>query len=225
MDAVGDLDENEDVNANCILMANLQQASISGTQTDKALVFDSDGSSEVQLSNNCYNNDIFNMFTQEEQYIELLNPIPEPHQVQQNDSNVISEDSSMEHLSKEKSTVSSLLEEKKRLKSDLKIRKDELVDKQIQLENKIKINPSKNSREDKFVPINKVRASVRTNPITVSQSHVITKKDVNSDTNGFSSTRVNITVKTRRPQPRSNTMNDRVPSESMSSCIKNKEVE
>ncbi|GJX57266.1 hypothetical protein Tco_0287163 [Tanacetum coccineum] len=138
MDAVGDLDENEDVNANCILMANLQQASISGTQTDKALVFDSDGSSEVQLSDNCYNNDIFNMFTQEEQYIELLNPIPEPHQVQQNDSNVIYEDSSMEHLSKEKSTVSSLLEEKKKLKSDLKIRKDELVDKQIQLENKIK---------------------------------------------------------------------------------------
>nr|GEV05240.1 hypothetical protein [Tanacetum cinerariifolium] len=33
------------------------------------------------------------------------------------------------------------------------------------------------------------------------------------------------TAKTRRPQPRSNTMNDRVPSESKSSCIKNKEVE
>ncbi|GKB01220.1 hypothetical protein Tco_0829264 [Tanacetum coccineum] len=34
----------EEVNANCILMANLQQASTSGTQTDKALVYDSDGS-------------------------------------------------------------------------------------------------------------------------------------------------------------------------------------
>ncbi|GJT03235.1 retrovirus-related pol polyprotein from transposon TNT 1-94 [Tanacetum coccineum] len=87
-----------------------------------------------------------------------------------------------------------------------------------------RINPSKTSREDKFVPINKVRARVKTNPITVSQSHVITKKDVNSDTNGFSSTRVNITAKTRRPQPRSNKMNDRVPSESMSSSTKNKEV-
>ncbi|GKE81210.1 hypothetical protein Tco_1551210, partial [Tanacetum coccineum] len=42
------------------------------------------------------NNDIFNMFTQEEQYTELLEPIPEPHQVQQNDSNVISEVSSIE---------------------------------------------------------------------------------------------------------------------------------
>ncbi|GJT82471.1 hypothetical protein Tco_1056813 [Tanacetum coccineum] len=38
----------------------------------------------------------------------------------------------------EKSTVSSLLEEKKKLKSDFKIREDELLDKQIQLENKIK---------------------------------------------------------------------------------------
>ncbi|GJS44051.1 retrovirus-related pol polyprotein from transposon TNT 1-94 [Tanacetum coccineum] len=48
-----------------------------------------DGSAEVHHSKNCYNNDIFNMFTQEEQYTELLEPIPEPHQVQQNDSNVI----------------------------------------------------------------------------------------------------------------------------------------
>ncbi|GKC29075.1 retrovirus-related pol polyprotein from transposon TNT 1-94, partial [Tanacetum coccineum] len=88
-----------------------------------------------------------------------------------------------------------------------------------------RINPSKTSREDKFVPINKVRASVRTNPITVSQSHVITKKDANSDSNGLSSTRVDNTTKTRRPQPRSNTKNDRVPSDSKGSCIKNKEVE
>nr|GEY17523.1 hypothetical protein [Tanacetum cinerariifolium] len=45
--AVADLDEIEEVNANCILMANLQQASTSSTQTDKALVYDSDGSAEV----------------------------------------------------------------------------------------------------------------------------------------------------------------------------------
>ncbi|GJX58906.1 hypothetical protein Tco_0290296 [Tanacetum coccineum] len=36
------------------------------------------------------------MFTQEEQYTELLEPISEPHQVQQNDSNVISVVSSVE---------------------------------------------------------------------------------------------------------------------------------
>nr|GEU56522.1 Gag-Pol polyprotein [Tanacetum cinerariifolium] len=46
MAAVADLDEIEEVNANRILMANLQQASTSGTQTDKAPVYDSDGSVE-----------------------------------------------------------------------------------------------------------------------------------------------------------------------------------
>ncbi|GKB33289.1 hypothetical protein Tco_0872690, partial [Tanacetum coccineum] len=213
---LADLDEIEEVNENCILMANLQQAK-----------------------------------TSEEQYTELLEPILEPHQVQQNGSNVISEVSSLEQgggiveqhpatieetcayfeslynnletevekvnsinrklretnadlttklaryknqekcfeisqekydklercyqksvyqekcltkkinalhlssgkqittlneeianlnnsLSKENSTVSSLQEEKKRLKSDFKIQEDELLDKLIQLENKIK---------------------------------------------------------------------------------------
>nr|GEZ79368.1 reverse transcriptase domain-containing protein [Tanacetum cinerariifolium] len=42
-----DLDEIKEVNANCILMANLQQASTSSTQTGKAPVYDSDGSAEV----------------------------------------------------------------------------------------------------------------------------------------------------------------------------------
>ncbi|GKA81777.1 hypothetical protein Tco_0788469 [Tanacetum coccineum] len=42
----GDLDEIEDVNENCILMANLQQASTSSTHTDKAPVYDSDGSTK-----------------------------------------------------------------------------------------------------------------------------------------------------------------------------------
>nr|GEY18845.1 hypothetical protein [Tanacetum cinerariifolium] len=184
------------------------KASTSGTRSDKAPIYDSDGSVE---------------------YTKLLEPIPKPHQVPQNDSNVISEVSSMEQgegtveqhpvniketcvlydslynnlaievekvnsvnrklretnadlttelaryknqekcfeishekydklessdkqittlneeisnlnnqLSKEKSTVSTLLEEKKKLKSDFKIRKDELLDKQIQLENKKK---------------------------------------------------------------------------------------
>ncbi|GKF32508.1 hypothetical protein Tco_0102306, partial [Tanacetum coccineum] len=41
-----DLDEIEEVNANCILMAILQQSSTSGTQTEKPLVYDSDGSAK-----------------------------------------------------------------------------------------------------------------------------------------------------------------------------------
>ncbi|GJS49349.1 retrovirus-related pol polyprotein from transposon TNT 1-94 [Tanacetum coccineum] len=87
-----------------------------------------------------------------------------------------------------------------------------------------RINPSQTYRVDKFIPNKHVKASIRTNPITVSQPHV-TKKDVNSNSNGLSSTRVESTAKTRRPQPRSNTKNDRAPSASKSSCIKNKKVE
>nr|GEW59161.1 hypothetical protein [Tanacetum cinerariifolium] len=86
-----------------------------------------------------------------------------------------------------------------------------------------RINPFKPSIEEKHVP-NKVRVSVRINPITVSQLPVITKKVVNSDSNGLSSTGVDNT-KTRRPQSRSNTKNDRVSSASKSSRSKNKEVE
>nr|GEY39379.1 retrovirus-related Pol polyprotein from transposon TNT 1-94 [Tanacetum cinerariifolium] len=46
MAAAGDLDEIKDVNAKYILMENLQHASTSGTQLDKALVYDIDGSAE-----------------------------------------------------------------------------------------------------------------------------------------------------------------------------------
>nr|GFC76627.1 hypothetical protein [Tanacetum cinerariifolium] len=68
MAAASDLDEIEEVNINCILMANLQQASTSDTQSNNALVYDSDGSAKVHNYENCDANEIFNMFTQEEQY-------------------------------------------------------------------------------------------------------------------------------------------------------------
>nr|GEY13957.1 hypothetical protein [Tanacetum cinerariifolium] len=178
MAVAADLDEIEEVNANY-------------------------GSVEVHNYENCYDNEIFNMFTQEEQYTELLEPIFEPLQVPQNDNNIISKVSNVvqsggtveqhpvnaeetrvlydslyhnlaievekvntvnrklretnaeltskqimtlneeisdlnKQLSKEKSIVSFLLEEKKKLKSDFKICEDELLDKQIQLEKKIK---------------------------------------------------------------------------------------
>nr|GEX07355.1 hypothetical protein [Tanacetum cinerariifolium] len=88
MAAEGDLDKIEEVNANCILMVNLQHASTSGAQLDKAPVYDTDGLAEVQLNDNCYDNEIFNMFTQEEQYTDLLDPILEPQLVPQNDNHV-----------------------------------------------------------------------------------------------------------------------------------------
>nr|GEY94662.1 hypothetical protein [Tanacetum cinerariifolium] len=403
-----DLDKINEVNANCILMANLQQASISGTQTDKAPVYDSDGSAETDKApvydsdgsaevhdyENCDDNEIFNMFTQEEPYIELLEPIPEPHQVPQNDKNVISEVTNLEqsgetveqHPTNFEETPDDSLAKHKALELKIKrllravvsqdimsvVQKTSVVDTsnlQTELERtkerfenciikkeneyaklwndwyrkcdeckfdkisydksykdmqqKIKrlqaqlgdlkgkskdtscvldtinplsqklesenvelefqdnksgtsantkfakqsivehlpkvgktralskpvtsnsvptpqeskvvkndkvispgmfrINPFKTSREAKHVP-NIVRASARTKPITVSQPPVITKKDVNSDSNGLSSTGIDNT-KTRRPQPRSNTKNDKVPSASKSSRSKNKGAE
>nr|GEZ94147.1 retrovirus-related Pol polyprotein from transposon TNT 1-94 [Tanacetum cinerariifolium] len=86
-----------------------------------------------------------------------------------------------------------------------------------------RINPFKTSREEKHVP-NNVRARNRTKPITVSQPSVFTKKDVNSDSNGLSLIGIENT-KTKRPQPRSNTKNNRVPYASKSSRCKNKDAE
>nr|GEX09275.1 retrovirus-related Pol polyprotein from transposon TNT 1-94 [Tanacetum cinerariifolium] len=280
MAAATDLDEIEEVNANCILIVNLQQASTSGTQTDKATVYDSDGSAE---------------------YTELLEPIPELHQVPQNDNNVISEVTSVEqseetveqhpanveetcvlydslyhNLAIEVEKVNTVNPDESLAKhkaSELKIeRLLKAVDnthgtsmntkfaKQSIMENlpkvgethalpkpftfnsistpqelkvvkndkvialgMFRINPFKPSKEDKHMP-NNVRASVRTKPITVSQPPVITKKVVNTDSNGLSSTGED-NSKTRRPQPKSNTKNDMVPSASKSSRSKNKQVE
>ncbi|GJV74959.1 retrovirus-related pol polyprotein from transposon TNT 1-94 [Tanacetum coccineum] len=88
-----------------------------------------------------------------------------------------------------------------------------------------RINPFNNPGVEKLVPNKPTKASVRTYPITVSQPYVIIKKVVNFDSNGFSSIGVDITTKTRRPQPRSNTKNNRVPSMSKNSRVKNNGVD
>ncbi|GKD04805.1 hypothetical protein Tco_1179779 [Tanacetum coccineum] len=218
MVAVADLNEIEEVNANCILMANLQQTSTSGTQIDKAPVYDSDGSAELHDYDNCYNNEIFNIVEHDggtvEQHpatveetrtyfeslyndlaieVEKVNTVN--RKLRETNADLTTElaryknqekcfEISQEkydklercyqksvyqeqcltkkinalhlssgkqittlneeisnlnnQLSKENSNVSSLQEKKKRLKSDFKIREDEFLDKQIQLENKIK---------------------------------------------------------------------------------------
>nr|GFB82872.1 hypothetical protein [Tanacetum cinerariifolium] len=120
-----DLDEIEEVNTNCILMANLQQASSSGIQTDSTPVHDSDGSAEnlaVEVEKvNSVNRKL------KETNADLTTELASEHISDLN-----------KQLSKEKSTVFFLLEEKKRLKSDFKTYEDELLDKQIELEKKIK---------------------------------------------------------------------------------------
>nr|GEW50654.1 hypothetical protein [Tanacetum cinerariifolium] len=117
MAAAAHLNEIEEVNANCILMANIQQASTSGTQTDRAPVYDSHGSAEVH--ENCDDNEIFNMFTQEEQYTELLEPILESHRVPQNDNDIISKDTNVEQGAKTVEQDSANFEETRALYNSL----------------------------------------------------------------------------------------------------------
>ncbi|GJY56143.1 gag-pol polyprotein [Tanacetum coccineum] len=71
MAAADAYEETERVKVNCTLEDTLQQASLSGTQSDNAPVYDSDGSTEVPKDENCYDHDIFNMHTHEVQYTDL----------------------------------------------------------------------------------------------------------------------------------------------------------
>ncbi|GKB85601.1 hypothetical protein Tco_0957873, partial [Tanacetum coccineum] len=84
-----------------------------------------------------------------------------------------------------------------------------------------RINPFKASRVDNFMHNKHVITRVRKKPITVSQPHVITKKDVNSNTTGFSPKDIESTTRTRIPQPRNNPKNENVPFKSKSSCLSN----
>ncbi|GJW39518.1 hypothetical protein Tco_0065363 [Tanacetum coccineum] len=74
MAAAADLDEIEEVNANCILMANLQQASTSGTQTDKAPVYDSDGSLRHKLWTTAMIMRYSNVYSRRSSITKILNP-------------------------------------------------------------------------------------------------------------------------------------------------------
>nr|GFA30034.1 hypothetical protein [Tanacetum cinerariifolium] len=157
-------------------MANLQQASTSGTQTNSAPVYDTDGSAEnlaievekvnsvnrklketnadltIELARfknqercfeisqekydkleRCYQQSVY----QEQCLSKKINAL---HLSSSKQIMTLNEQISElnKQLSKEKSTVSFLLGEKKRLKYDFKIHKDKLLDKQIQLEKRIK---------------------------------------------------------------------------------------
>ncbi|GKB31780.1 integrase, catalytic region, zinc finger, CCHC-type containing protein [Tanacetum coccineum] len=283
MAAAADLDEIEEVNVNCILMANLQQASTSGTQTDKAPVYDSDGSAEVHHYDNCYNNDIFNMVTQEEQYTKLLKPIPELHQVQQNDSNVIFEVSSMEQsggmvdqhpVTVEETQAAKFVRDFKSLakEADESLAKHNALELEIErllrvivsqdilsiVQSNSVINTSnlqteldrtkeqfENSYNDMQQKIEWLQAQLgdhkgksKDTPCVSNTLDPLSQKleneNVKLENKPLSchsipkikdpSQGVNNSAKAIRPQPRRNTKNDRVPSASKSSCIKNQEV-
>ncbi|GJR28530.1 zf-CCHC domain-containing protein [Tanacetum coccineum] len=71
MAAADAYEETERVKVSCTLEDTLQQASLSGTQSDNAPVYDSDGSTEVPKDENFYDHDIFNMHTHKVQYTDL----------------------------------------------------------------------------------------------------------------------------------------------------------
>nr|GEX20802.1 integrase, catalytic region, zinc finger, CCHC-type, peptidase aspartic, catalytic [Tanacetum cinerariifolium] len=262
MTAAADLDEIEKVNVNCIFMANLQQALTSSTQTDSALVYDTDESAEN-------NNDVIFEDTSVEQGGETV----EEHSANFEETRALYE-SLYQNLAIKVEKVNSVnrklkktnadlttelknqlfsffFEEKKKLKSDFKTDKDELLDKQIQLEKKIKdlnnivlktgqsiqtihmLLPKPNS----FYHTEQKMALDYQNPFYLKQAQkkqqslydgkvLLEKLDppVVHDSEETLQLAQENNTKTRRTQPRSNTKNDRVPSVSKSSRSKNKDA-
>ncbi|GKA46424.1 hypothetical protein Tco_0739307 [Tanacetum coccineum] len=166
MVAACDINEIEEVNANCILMDNLQQAL--GTQTDKAPIYDSGGSAEYgtyQSQMKETNADLTTKLARykgqekcfefnQQKFDELENGYRKSVYQEQSLTKKINAlylssakqimtlneeiENLNNQLSKEKSSVSYLQQEKERRKSDFKTRKDELLDKLILSEKKIK---------------------------------------------------------------------------------------
>ncbi|GJR60828.1 hypothetical protein Tco_1502990 [Tanacetum coccineum] len=161
--AEGYLEEIEEVSTNCILMANLQQASTSVSSVEQAIEVEKvnmvnrkmketnvDLTTKLSRYKNqekcfeinqekydklerCYQNSVY----QEQCLTKKINAL---HLSSAKTITTLNGEIANlnNQLSKEKSTVSCLQQEKKKLKSDFKTREDKLLDKQIQLENKIK---------------------------------------------------------------------------------------
>ncbi|GJR45380.1 hypothetical protein Tco_1313483 [Tanacetum coccineum] len=188
------------------------QASTSGTRSDNAPVYDSDGSTEVSKTKGTTKGMRTNtMFTKQSilgkppsssssgSKLYSVTPFPK--------SSVLPKVDKTNALSKPVTSNSAPSTR------ELKV---------VQIFNVIaprifRTNPSKTSRVDNVIPNKPAKTSVRIKPITVSQPNVIHKQQVNSDLNGFSSTRVNNTAKTRKPHPRRNSNTDRVPSNASTS--------
>nr|GEW08849.1 retrotransposon protein, putative, Ty1-copia subclass [Tanacetum cinerariifolium] len=173
--AEGDLNEIEEVIANCILIANLQQASKSGAQTEKALVYDSDGSAEDITKGTSANTKFKNQSIIGKPPLQLL----------RNHFVVWKLNAFQSKRPKSSKTqVPPMVVEMNDLSNPVTSNSIPITTKAnvVKIEKVItlrmfKMNHFKTSRGRKFVSINKDRASVRTNLITVSQPNVITKLD------------------------------------------------
>nr|GEY11207.1 putative ribonuclease H-like domain-containing protein [Tanacetum cinerariifolium] len=249
MAAAGDLDEIEEVNANCILMANLQQASTSGTQHDRAPVYDTDGSAEkleskiVELEFQVVNyereishlkttyKNLFDSIKSNRAHAKLHDLIFENAKLRAwlfkntfESVKNISGTSVTPHVVKPKLSAVTPLSKKLHVSMSSHSVPQPREFNVVKHRNVIapvifKINPSQTSRVD-LVPNKQSSVSIRTNLITNSQRHVIVKENVSSNMDTVSSTGLVHTARTRRPQPKGNTRNARVLSASKSSEVK-----
>nr|GFA54006.1 hypothetical protein [Tanacetum cinerariifolium] len=139
--AEGDLDEIEEVNAVGGNGGN-QFGQYAGQVAQNHMT---DDSAEVHLNDNCYSNEIFNMFTQEEQYTDLLEPILEPQLVPQNDNHVTFVAPSMVHIGGTVETSSAPNEEIRTHQETIYrnlveqlAQEDKFLDKEVDIEARIK---------------------------------------------------------------------------------------
>nr|GEW67903.1 hypothetical protein [Tanacetum cinerariifolium] len=240
--AAADIDEIEEVNANCILMANLQQASTSVVSQDKmtivkkeSVVDTSDLQTELKRTKERFENYIIK---KKNEYAKLWNDLYKKcgeckydkisydkayKDMQQNIKRFQAQLGDLKGKSKDTSCVS---DTRNPLSPKLE---NENVELEFQVSDQ-KDNTHDMSENTKFAKqpimenLPKLVQALGQNRSLFHKTPVFTKKDVNSDLHGLSSTRVDNT-KSRRPQPRSNIKHDKVPSASKSSRSKNKEAE
>nr|GEW73056.1 Gag-Pol polyprotein [Tanacetum cinerariifolium] len=179
-DGNGELDKIKEVNANCILMAKLQQASTSGTQTDNALVYDLDGLVEFLKEAAKFVQDFKSLANEANESLAKHKALE--FEIEHLLRAVVSQD------------IMSVENEYAKLWNDWYKKCEECK------YDKISYDKAYNDMQQKI-------------------------KWLQAQLGDFKGKRVDITTKTKRPRPRSNTKNDRVPSASKSSCVKNKEVE
>jgi hypothetical protein len=89
MDLMDDMKDREDIDANCIFMANLQEAKYD-IDSDTLPVYDTSAPSEVSNFNTWHNNDIFDMSPHEEQHYETPAPIYDTYPDTPSSSNILS---------------------------------------------------------------------------------------------------------------------------------------
>nr|GEV84303.1 reverse transcriptase domain-containing protein [Tanacetum cinerariifolium] len=209
---VADLDEIEEVNANCILMANLQQASTSGTQTDKASVYDTDGSAEEATK---FVGDFKSLAKEADESLAKQKALELEIERLLRAVNTIYENAKLraqlfKKVSVQKDNTCGTSKNTKLAKQSI-LGKPPMLGEIHALSKLVTSNSVSTPQESKVVNNDKVIAPrmFRINPFKTSRE----EKHVPNN------------VRTRRPQPRSNTKNDKVPSESKSSRSKNKEAE